>query len=53
MEIPLIIKILTLPIVLKVMYKCMCKCKNCTESECGCVQGIQKGISRRLSFRDN
>ena len=52
MEIPLLIKVLSLPITLRIIYKCMCKCKNCTESECGCMQGIQQGInSRTFSVR--
>ena len=42
MEIPLLIKVLTLPITLRFIYKCMCKCRNCTESECGRMQGIQE-----------
>ena len=49
MEIPLLIKVLSLPFELTFMYKCMCTCKNCTESECGCMQGIQKSISSRTS----
>jgi hypothetical protein len=52
MEIPLLIKVLSLPITLRFIYKCMCKCRNCTESECGCIQGIQKINSRTFSFRN-
>ena len=50
MEIPLLIKVLSLPFVLRIMYKCMCKCRNCKESECGCIQGIQKGFTSNRSF---
>ena len=55
MEIPLLIKVLSLPFVLRIMYKCMCKCRNCKESERGCNQGIQKGFpsNRSFSFRCN
>ena len=53
MEIPLLIKVLSLPITLRFIYKCMCKCRYCTESECGCIQGIQKINSRTFSFRNN
>lgn len=54
MDLITILKVVCLPITITIFHKIICRCRKCSEWECGCIEGIGKTFTpkntRSLSF---